>query len=91
MYCIYKLNSDSHIVLEQCYKLPSWHRITDAQIDLDHYQKCLVETLNDLSVDIESGIIDIDSGYDAFVSVVIDASVCCTKKLFQSKYKTILD
>ena len=78
IYVSIEFNSKPHIVLEQCYKLTSWHRITDAQID--HYQKCLVESLNALSVDIESGVIAIDSGCEGFVSVVLDASECVVPK-----------
>ena len=80
------LETNPHIILEQCNKLPSWHRVTDSQ--KEQYQLYHSEPLKSLSRDIENCNIDIDSGYDAFVSIVNNATeLTIPRNAFNTKTK----
>lgn len=68
---VISVETNPHILLEQCNKLPSWHRVTD--IKKEQYQSYLSESLS-LSSYIENGSLEIGSVYNAFVSVVNDGS-----------------
>ena len=66
------IDSNPHVILEQSYKLPAWHKISDEQIGC--YQNFLSEPLDILSEKVNNSEINLDLAYDQFLTVIHDAS-----------------